>query len=128
VVAGIAVTGATPAWTAGAWVQARLSDTWEGRRLVRIGLVIVLAGIAGMVLVLNPGVPVAEGLAAWTVAGLGMGLAFAPISLMMLRQAPPGREGQTSASLNLADVLGTAIGAGIGGAAVAAGAGEELVL
>jgi MFS family permease len=128
VVAGIAVTGATLAWTAGAWVQARLSDTWEGRRLVRIGLVIVLAGIAGMVLVLNPGVPVAEGLAAWTVAGLGMGLAFAPISLMMLRQAPPGREGQTSASLNLADVLGTAIGAGIGGAAVAAGAGEELVL
>jgi MFS family permease len=128
VVAGIAVTGATLAWTAGAWVQARLSDTWEGRRLVRIGLVIVLAGIAGMVLVLNPGVPVAEGLAAWTVAGLGMGLAFAPISLMMLRQAPPGREGQTSASLNLADVLGTAIGVGIGGAAVAAGAGEELVL
>jgi MFS family permease len=130
VVAGIAVTGATLAWTAGAWVQARLSDTWEGRRLVRIGLVIVLAGIAGMVLVLNPGVPVAEGLAAWTVAGLGMGLAFAPISLMMLRQAPPGREGQTSASLNLADVLGTAIGIGIGigGAAVAAGAGEELVL
>lgn len=127
-VAGIAVTGATLAWTAGAWVQARLSDTWEGRRLVRIGLVIVLAGIAGMVLVLNPGVPVAEGLAAWTVAGLGMGLAFAPISLMMLRQAPPGREGQTSASLNLADVLGTAIGVGIGGAAVAAGAGEELVL
>src|SRR6478609_433218 len=47
VVAGIAVTGATVAWTAGAWVQARLSDTWEGRRLVRAGLLIILAGIAG---------------------------------------------------------------------------------
>src|SRR5262252_10805392 len=47
VMAGIAVTGATLAWTAGAWVQARLSDTREGRRLVRAGLVIVLAGIAG---------------------------------------------------------------------------------
>jgi MFS family permease len=128
VVAGIAVTGATLAWTAGAWAQARLSDTWEGRRLVRTGLVIILAGIGGMVLVLQPGVPVAAGLAAWTVAGLGMGLAYAPISLMMLRAAPPGQEGQTAASLNLADVLGTAIGIGVGGAAVAAGAGAHLPL
>src|SRR5271165_5262809 len=87
VVAGLAVTGATLAWTAGAWAQARLSDSWEARRLVRIGLVIILVGIAGMVLMLQPAVPVAEGLAAWTVAGLGMGLAYAPLSLMMLRNA-----------------------------------------
>jgi MFS family permease len=127
-VAGIAVTGATLGWTAGAWVQARLSETWQGRRFVRTGLVIVLAGIAGMVLVLQPHVPVAVGLVAWTVGGLGMGLAYAPLSLMMLREAPPGREGRTSASLNLADVLGTALGIGVGGAAVAAGAGRDLPL
>jgi MFS family permease len=126
VVAGLAVTGATVAWTAGAWVQARLSSVWEGRRLVRIGLVIILAGIAGMVLVLVPAVPVAEGLGAWTVAGLGMGLAYAPLSLMMLQKARPGQEGQASASLNLADVLGTAVGIGVGGAAVAAAAGRDL--
>jgi MFS family permease len=126
VVASIAVTGATLAWTAGAWVQARLSESWAGRRLVRTGLVIILAGIGGMVLVLQPAVPVAAGLAAWTIAGLGMGLAYAPISLMMLQKAPPGREGWASASLNLADVLGTAIGIGVGGAAVAAGAGRNL--
>jgi MFS family permease len=128
VVAGIAVTGATLAWTAGAWAQARLSDTWEARRLVRTGLVIVLAGIGGMFLVLQPDVPVAAGLAAWTVAGLGMGLAYAPLSLLMLRQAPPGQEGWASASLSLADVLGTAVGIGVGGAAVAAGAGGHLNL
>jgi MFS family permease len=128
VVAGLAVTGATLGWTVGAWVQARLSETWEGRRFVRTGLVIILAGIAGMVLMLQPGVPVAAGLAAWTVAGLGMGMAYAPTSLMMLRMAPPGGEGRASASLNLADVLGTAIGIGVGGAAVAAGAGGNLQL
>jgi len=38
----------------------------------------------------------------------------------MLRAAPPGREGWASASLNLADVLGVALGVGVGGAAVAA--------
>jgi len=128
VYAGIAVTGATLSWTAGAWVQARLNDTWEGRRLVRIGLVIVLAGIAGMVVALQPAIPAWSALVAWTVGGLGMGLAYAPISLMMLREAPPGQEGRVSASLNLADVLGTAIGIGIGGAAVAATAGTDLRL
>jgi MFS family permease len=126
VVAGIAVTGATLAWTVGAWVQARLNQSWEGRRLVRLGLVIVLVGIAGMILALQPAVPVAEGIAAWTVAGLGMGLGYAPTTLMMLRLAPPGREGRASASLSLADVLGTALGIGVGGAAVAAWAGRQL--
>jgi MFS family permease len=128
ILAGVAVTGSTLAWTAGAWVQARLSDRWEGRRLVRLGLVIILAGVAGMVLLLRQGVPVAEGLIAWTIAGLGMGLAYAPTTLMMLREAPPGREGWASASLSLADVLGTAMGIGIGGAAVAAAASSERAL
>jgi hypothetical protein len=32
----------------------------------------------------------------------------------MLRAAPSGREGWASASLNLADVLGVALGVGIG--------------
>jgi len=126
VYAGIAVTGATLSWTAGAWVQARLNDTWEGRRLIRTGLVIVLASIAGMIVALQPAIPAWSALIAWTVAGLGMGLAYAPTSLMMLREAPPGQEGRVSASLNLADVLGTAIGIGIGGAAVAASTGHDL--
>jgi MFS family permease len=101
-------------------MQARLNERVEGRRLVRTGLLVIIAAIGGMALILLPGVPVAAGIAAWTVGGLGMGLAYAPISLMMLREAPPGREGWASASLNLTDVLGTAVGIGIGGAAVAA--------
>ena len=118
--AGVAVTGATLAWTAGAWLQSRLNGKWEARRLVGCGVVIISAGLAGMALVLLPATPVYEGLAAWTVAGFGIGLAYAPISLLMLREAPAGREGWASASLSLADVLGTALGIGAGGAAVSA--------
>lgn len=120
VLAGAAVTGATLAWTAGAWVQARLNRRLEARRLVGSGLIVIVVGLAAMALVLLPAVPVYTGLAAWTVAGFGMGLAYAPISLLMLREAPDGREGWASASLSLADVLGTALGIGAGGAAVAA--------
>jgi MFS family permease len=118
--AGVAITGATLAWTAGAWVQAKLNNRLEARRLVGRGLIVVLVGIAAMALVLLPAVPVYTGLAAWTVAGFGMGLSYAPLSLLMLREAPDGREGWASASLNMADVLGTALGIGAGGAAVAA--------
>jgi MFS family permease len=118
--AGVAVTGSTLAWTAGAWLQSRLNGRWEARRLVGLGIVIVMAGLAAMALVLLPRVPVYLALAAWTVAGFGIGLAYAPISLLMLREAPPGREGWASASLSLADVLGTALGIGAGGGAVAA--------
>jgi MFS family permease len=117
--AGAVVTSSTLAWTAGSWVQAHFNQRWEGRRLVRAGLGCILLGIAGMVTFLHAGVPLAVAFISWTIAGFGMGLSYAPISLMMLRVAPPGREGWASASLNLADVLGTALGVGIGGAAVA---------
>jgi MFS family permease len=120
VVAGLAVTGSTLAWTTGAWVQARMSTRWEGRRLVRIGLSIILAGIAGLALMLSSRVSITVGIVAWTIAGLGMGLCYAPITLLMLDEAPAGREGWASASLNLADVLGSALGIGIGGAAISA--------
>ena len=127
-VAGLAVTGATVTWTIGAWTQARLSDTWEARRLIRLGLVVILIGIAGLTLMLQPNVPIAAGIIAWTVAGLGMGLANSPIMLLVLRDAPEGRVGQASASVNLTDVLGTATGIGVGGAAIAAHAATDLQL
>ncbi len=121
-VAGIALTGATLSWAAGAWVQARRFETLGARRLVRSGFAVVVVGIAGFALVLVPAVPVAMGLAAWTVAGFGMGLAYAPLSLTVLREAAPGGVGAAASGLQLSDVLGTALGTGVGGALVAIGA------
>lgn len=126
--AGVVVTASTLAWTVGSWVQTHLNSRWEGRRLVRLGLVGVLIGTAGMVWQLRQGVPFGEAIAAWSISGFGIGLAFSPISLMMLRTAPPGREGWASASLNLAQVLGIALGVGIGGAAVTSAAHGSLGL
>jgi MFS family permease len=118
--ASIAITGSTMTWTAGAWLQARLAETWEGRSFIRLGLVLILGGIAGMAVSLQSGVPVGMAVVAWSIAGLGMGLAFAPTSLMMLRETSSARAGRASASLNLSDVLGTALGTGLGGGALVA--------
>jgi MFS family permease len=125
-VAGLAVTTATLAWTAGSWVQVHTARRWQNSTQLRCGVVLLLAGIVGMVLALRSGVGVGVAVASWTVAGLGMGLAYAPTSLMMLREAPEGREGWAAASLNLSDVLGTALGTGLAGAALVVGAHQGL--
>jgi MFS family permease len=125
-VAGLALTGATLAWTAGAWVQARRIALWGAQRLVRSGFVTVVIGIAGFALVLSPQVPIAAGVAAWTVAGFGMGLGYAPLSLTVLREATPSGVGAATSGLQLSDVLGTALGTGVGGALIAFGHGAGL--
>jgi MFS family permease len=116
--ASVLITLPTLTWTLGSWVQARLSRHQEGRALVRAGLIFLLVGIAGMAVSLVPRVPLAVPFVAWSAAGLGMGLAYAPTSLLMLHEATADRTGWASASLNLSDVLGTALGTGLGGAAL----------
>ena len=122
-VAGLALTGATLAWTAGAWVQQRLVVQRGPRWLVRRGFALIAVGIALLTAALGP-VPVAAVVAAWTVGGLGMGLSYAPISVTVLGTAAPGQEGRASASLQLTDVLGVALGTGLAGVFVALGEGR----
>jgi MFS family permease len=116
---GVVLTAATLSWTAGAWVQAR----WIGRigaaRFVRIGFATVAIGIVGFGAILSPEVPIAVGVLAWAVAGLGMGFSYSPLSLLVLRDAPPESQGTATAGLQLSDVLGTALGTGVGGALIA---------
>jgi MFS family permease len=116
--ASLVVTIPTLTWTAGSWMQARLSERYDGRSFIRVGLILVLAGIAGMTVSLQPHVPLTVAFVSWAAAGLGMGLAYAPTSLLMLSEASAERTGWASASLNLADVLGTALGTGLGGGAL----------
>ena len=122
-VAGLALTGATLAWTTGAWVQDRLVVARGPRWLVRRGFALLAAGIALTMLALGP-VPVGFLVAAWAVGGLGMGLSYAPISATVLGEAAPGQEGTASASLQLTDVLGVSLGTGVGGVFVALGDGR----
>ena len=121
--AGLALTAATIAWTSGAWIQARIMDRAGADRLVRAGFAVLLTGLVFTGLVLLPGVPIAVGVVGWGIAALGMGLGYAPLTVTVLREAPPGGEGSASAGLQLADIVGTALGAGTGGAMIAIFAG-----
>ena len=123
-VASLAVTAATLSWTLGAWLQERGARALSSRVLVRAGLLIVVVGIAVMGVSLLDSVPVAIAVVAWGIGGLGIGLAYAPITVTVLGLAPVAEQGRASAQLQLSDTLGTALGAGLGGVLVAAGAAE----
>ena len=116
--AGLALTAATISWTSGSWLQARFSPRTSRRRLVRLGLTGVGLGATGAALVLIPAVPAELGPLLWGSAGLGMGLAYSTLSLTVLETSPKGQEGESAASLQLANVLGGGLGTGVGGAIV----------
>jgi MFS family permease len=118
--AALALTASTLTWTAGSWVQARRIARWGPRRLVRPGLCLVAIGLGAMCVVLLPAVPPALAVAAWALAGAGIGTAYAPLSVTTLDRAAPGEEGRATSALQLCDVLGQAIGTGVAGAIVAA--------
>jgi MFS family permease len=114
-VAGLALTAATLTWTTGAWIQAHYAKRHSRRRTTVVGLLIIAIGIVLSVVVLSPTVPALLAPVAWGVAGLGIGLAFSTISLVVLETAPAGQEGGASSAMQLANMLGVALGTGIGG-------------
>ncbi len=117
----VALTAATLAWTGGSWLQARRIHRLGPAWFVRLAFLVVTLGIAGTATLLVPDIPIPFGIAALGLAALGMGLGYSALSLIVLREAPPGEEGVPASALQLADVLGTALGTGLGGALVAAG-------
>jgi MFS family permease len=116
---GVSVTSTTIVWTVGSWVQERLAARIAGFRLIRVGLAVVVLGTVAFALIFIGAVPVGVPIAVWAAAGFGMGLAYSQTATIVLREAGPGRSGVASTSLQLADTLGTALGAGFGGAAIA---------
>lgn len=117
---GLALTSAALTWAAGSWIQARLAGCRSLRSLVVVGLVLIGAGIALVAAVpITSLPPVPTAATAWAIAGLGMGLAYSSTTLVVIASARPGSEGAASASVQLANTLGIALGTGAAGAIVA---------
>lgn len=127
VTAGLALTAATLTWTAGAWMQARLARRHPPGSIAVAGLIVMLIGIGATTATIAPLVPPLLSIAAWGVAGCGIGLAYSALSLAMLQNAAQGYEGRASSALQIAGQLGTALGAGIGGVIIGSGEQDQSV-
>lgn len=116
---GVALSAAAVTWAAGSWLQDRAAAAGIRRALVTSGAALIGAGIVVAALVLLPSMPVLVAAVGWAIAGLGMGLAYSMLALVMLETSAPGEEGFSSSAFQLMFTLGTAFGAGTGGAIVA---------
>ncbi|HZP89733.1 MAG TPA: MFS transporter [Actinomycetota bacterium] len=116
--AGLVITFVTIAWSVGSWWQSRVAASRDPGGLVILGSVLVMVGTlaaaAGLI-----HWPLALPYAGWTVAGIGMGIAFPTIPLSVMNASTAGEEAGELSPVLLMDTLGVAVGAGLGGACVA---------
>jgi MFS family permease len=116
--ASVVITLATLGWSAGSWWQSRVANSISAGKLVAGSLAAVLMGticVAAGTYDAALWIPYAG----WTIAGVGMGIAYPTVYLVAMDRAGEGAEATTVALLLLIDTLGSAMGTGLGGAAVA---------
>ena len=119
-VAGLSLTICTICWSVAVWVQERWILRAGPRRVVGVGFALLTISIALMFTVLGS-LPIPLAVCVWGIGGFAIGLCYASLSVTVLGLAEPGREGAVTASLQVSDVLGIALGVGVAGAFVALG-------
>lgn len=118
--AGLAVATTAIGWSSGSWFQGRPTLQWRRTSLVRIGAVVVSAGV--LVTATAALVTDAITVPAWVsglgllIGGLGMGLGMASNAVLLFDYSPPQDRGANSAAIQMSDSLGGLLV--IGGAGV----------
>ncbi|MFF7592020.1 MFS transporter [Kitasatospora purpeofusca] len=113
--AGLTLTSGGLSWALGSWIQGRPGAERHRTLMIRGGFVLTAVAIAGAALALVPAVPAWVAAVAWGVGGIGMGLAVASISVLMMKLSAPEDAGANSASLQVSDALGNVLLMGLAG-------------
>ncbi|WP_324273999.1 MFS transporter [Blastococcus brunescens] len=123
--AGIPLTAGALGWAIASQLQGRRPDVARVV-LLRLGFLLLAAGLAGTALVVVPGLEGWPTYLTWAVAGLGMGLGMPSLSVLLLEQSREERRGADSAAFQIADVTTSAVCVGVVGVLVAAAAAGAL--
>ncbi|HEY8877044.1 MAG TPA: MFS transporter [Roseateles sp.] len=103
--AGIALSAGAVTWSIGSALQARVQKP-ESRRLLLPGG-FTLTALALTVVIAPLLLPLTSALvfAGWALVGLGIGLSFPILSVLLLKLSPPEQQGSNTSSLQLCDAL-----------------------
>ncbi|GGD68545.1 MFS transporter [Microbacterium murale] len=118
--AGLALTGGALAWSTASTVQGRMGARLSNVIALRIGTALVLIGIALVLATAAFGWDALVIVAAWIVAGSGMGLMSPRSSVLTLSLSTPANQGFNSAAMTVADSFGSAMVLAITGTLFAA--------
>ena len=94
----------------------RLSDRIGGKYILMTGITLFTIGMGGIALVAGPDSTWINFLGPAIIAGAGMGMTFAPMTTVAMRNIEPRVAGSASAVLNTIRQLGAAIGSAVVGA------------
>ena len=116
--AGLALTIGSLGWSFGSWLQARMRLRRD--RIITTGTCLVALGMAGIVVFLTwLGVPLWIGVAAWTLAGCGMGLTVSSTAVATMALSGPRDQGRNTGALLVAESIGTSVMTALTGACYA---------
>lgn len=118
--AGVVLAIGSLGWSVGSWIQGHPSMAGHRSALVSLGATFLTTGCVALVVVSTFGWTEWLFAVAMVSAGLGMGLATATLSVLLLDLVPPQEFGRAASSLQLADVLGSVIGIAAASAAFVA--------
>jgi MFS family permease len=119
---GVAVTAATLGWTGATWIQQKHIVRTGEAYFIRFSYLFVTIGLSTVAVA-----AALQQIPFWlihigaAISGFGVGLGYSAHAQATLRVAPKQRYGEATASLQLCDNLGVALGAGLSGAVVAFG-------
>ncbi|HJP78548.1 MAG TPA: MFS transporter [Pseudonocardiaceae bacterium] len=101
------------------------ASAWQGRyshlsrsKLLRVAMVLVAVGIAGVALVALGSMPSWAAFPAWTCAGTGMGIGMPAVAVLVLGASPDEEQGFNSSAVQLSEVMATVTLVGLGGVLV----------
>ena len=119
--AGLPLTAGAIGWATASQLQGRRPDI-PRERVLRLGFVLLAAGLAGTALAAVPALGGWPAYLSWAVAGLGMGLGMPSVGVLLLDQSSERDRGANSAALQISDVTSSALCIGLAGVLIAAAA------
>ena len=117
--AGLPLTTGAIGWAVASQLQGRRPDV-PRERVLRLGFVLLAAGLAGTALAAIPALGGWPAYLTWAVAGLGMGLGMPSVGVLLLDQSSERDRGTNSAALQISDVTTAALCIGLAGVLIAA--------
>lgn len=118
--AGLALTGVGISWAGASQVQAHLGDRVSNTAAMVWGATLLAGGTLALAAVVGTDLHPALVMAAYVVAGAGMGFGYPRTSVAMLAASTDADRGFNSSALSVADSLGGAIALSVSGVAFAA--------
>lgn len=107
--AGLALTLAALTWSLGSFAQGKYGDRIGNTRIVVISVSLLVSGVIPLIAISATGALPWLVMAAWGVAGGGMGFIYPRLSVLTLAYSDQSNEGFNSAALSISDSSGSAI-------------------